>query len=716
VGSITYKPYPQVEVAGQPPVRRVWRAMGVDWDKYNADGSGPNIAIIEVDERLAYGEFPGGSGIPEVIYRESIPQGPFVYNSTIKRIKELNEVMMPDVIACDAGSGECVSPETAITTLHGIKKIKDINVGDQVLSIDGRYHAVTAVMINQKLKQTYRIKVAKCLPIDVSETHPVYALNPNGAADWKYAGHLKKGDKVGIPKIKSAPACQSLVIDLLDYVKHVKGIYANETHIWTDNNFNQSQDCRVLRHVDILSKDFLRFAGWYLSEGHANTSGLEITQASSRKEWIDDICVSMHKVFGKKPSVRYREDTRNKNNSDITRVSLHSIVIGTFCTSFFGQHAADKHIPSILMEHPSKLGPLVQTLYWGDGSLNDTSVAMSQDIGLCSQFLIEQVRMILISQNLVPNLYHHTYENPNKQDQYVLKFSGNSEEVSRFNAFTGLAMPNPPRRNRSCITYGKHHVFVPVRKIIDTGITGGLMDITVEDAHSFVGNGILLHNSQIEELKLWGKQHPTTRLDKIVKRVHFGGDVEIADPVTGETVKKQFKGFMVNLLGKWLEDDMLIYNKDDTVFEKQLKGFKEVSRTLHGVRYSKTNEHIIDAVGLACGAMFMMHKNPFKRRVPSTSYLMPSPELVAGAAMTKEQREEFARRDPVTGALIQTHMDKDFIPETRVKVSEVLHVMTDTPTRRSSVAANNPFARNLGQYGGAVGSGNTPAPRARARF
>ena len=31
VGSITQKPYPAVEVAGQPPVRRVYRTMGVDW-------------------------------------------------------------------------------------------------------------------------------------------------------------------------------------------------------------------------------------------------------------------------------------------------------------------------------------------------------------------------------------------------------------------------------------------------------------------------------------------------------------------------------------------------------------------------------------------------------------------------------------------------------------------------------------------------------------
>ena len=223
--------------------------------------------------------------------------------------------------------------------------------------------------------------------------------------------------------------------------------------------------------------------------------------------------------------------------------------------------------------------------------------------------------------------------------------------------------------------------------------------------------------SQIEELKLWGKQHPTTRLDKIVKRVHFGGDVEIADPSTGEMVKKQFKGFMVNVLGKWLEDDMLIYNENDAVFEKQLKSFKEVSRTMHGVRYSKVNEHIIDAVGLACAAMFMLHKNPFVRRVPMTSYLMPSPEVVAGASLTPEQRAQFTSHDPVAGALVTAHLDKDFASETRVKVSEVLHVVTDAPTNRGSVSSDNPFARKLGgTLGSRMSSRDASAPRGRARF
>lgn len=329
VGCITQKEWPKIEVDGQPPVRYVYRTMGVDWDKYNSDGSGPNIAIIEVDDRPAKGDFKGGLGIPEVIYRESIPQGPFVYNDTITRIKQLNEMMTPDVIACDAGAGE----------------------------------------------------------------------------------------------------------------------------------------------------------------------------------------------------------------------------------------------------------------------------------------------------------------------------------------------------------------------------------------------------AQIEELRLWGKSHPSTRLDKITKRVHFGGNVEIADPSTGEMIKKQFKSFMVNTLGKWLEDDMLIYNKDDTIFEKQLKGYKEVSRTMHGVRYSKTNEHIIDAVGLAAVAMFMLHKNPFQRRIASVSYLMPSPERVAGAAMTREEREKFSKSDPVGAALLNMHLDKDFSSETRVKVSEVMHVIVDPPSSRPSEGQSGSFARPSGLTRGRnMGSSNTPPPYRRNRF
>jgi Terminase large subunit, T4likevirus-type, N-terminal len=114
-GSLNYnyfdlKPKPgptRNEYTGKPE-RHFWRTMGVDWDKFNRDGSGPTIVMLDCDERPAdpvEGTY-AGDGKLRVVYRESIPQSEYCLTHTCDRILELNRLYNPDVIQVDAGLGE----------------------------------------------------------------------------------------------------------------------------------------------------------------------------------------------------------------------------------------------------------------------------------------------------------------------------------------------------------------------------------------------------------------------------------------------------------------------------------------------------------------------------------------------------------------------------------------------------------------------------------
>ncbi len=72
------------------------RTMGVDWDKYNKDGHGPNIVILEAS----------GDGKYRVIYREEIPQSKFSLTHAVNRIMELDVLFRPEWIYVDRGYGE----------------------------------------------------------------------------------------------------------------------------------------------------------------------------------------------------------------------------------------------------------------------------------------------------------------------------------------------------------------------------------------------------------------------------------------------------------------------------------------------------------------------------------------------------------------------------------------------------------------------------------
>jgi hypothetical protein len=79
-----------------PEWRPASRTIGVDWDKYNADGRGPNIIVLETND----------AGRQRVIYRQEIPQTQFTLKAAVNRIVELNELFKPEWIFVDRGYGD----------------------------------------------------------------------------------------------------------------------------------------------------------------------------------------------------------------------------------------------------------------------------------------------------------------------------------------------------------------------------------------------------------------------------------------------------------------------------------------------------------------------------------------------------------------------------------------------------------------------------------
>jgi len=104
----------------------------------------------------------------------------------------------------------------------------------------------------------------------------------------------------------------------------------------------------------------------------------------------------------------------------------------------------------------------------------------------------------------------------------------------------------------------------------------------------------------MESLKIYGKQHPETGLDKKVKGWMFSEKIDIQDPVTGVLEKKHLKPFMVNQLSILIERGNLIMSPYDNVIFKQLIDYRVEKITAAGVPvYNSNNEHFVDALGLA---------------------------------------------------------------------------------------------------------------------
>lgn len=158
-------------------------------------------------------------------------------------------------------------------------------------------------------------------------------------------------------------------------------------------------------------------------------------------------------------------------------------------------------------------------------------------------------------------------------------------------------------------------------------------------------------DSQIESLHKEGIAHPDSGLLEKVSRQMFGSKLEIQDP-KGGIIKKWYKNFLVNLLAKWLEGNILEYPKDRVLLE-QFTEYRVLGVTKDGQEmYSRVNEHIIDAVGLAAVAMFQIHSSPFRHAMTSHSVVLPPQPVVAGANITDAEMRALRLRNPEAAVLV----------------------------------------------------------------
>lgn len=106
--------------------------------------------------------------------------------------------------------------------------------------------------------------------------------------------------------------------------------------------------------------------------------------------------------------------------------------------------------------------------------------------------------------------------------------------------------------------------------------------------------------TQIEDLRRYGNEHKDSNILHRLKPINFSSMHEIRDPQTKMIVKKHMKPFIVNNSVSYFEKNLIILNKMDKEFEKQLRDYSVEKRSRDGRPvYSEGNDHVLDAFNLA---------------------------------------------------------------------------------------------------------------------
>jgi len=528
------------------------------------------------------------------------------------------------------GFGLCVGKNTKISVPDGIKYAKDIIVGDEVLSVDGKFHKVKDVS-SKYVKNGLIISTKLHEDIVVSNDHPFlvgkditkHKRYNNTVEDiekcleWRESKYLSVGDYVAIPKpvinecvdkidISTIINNDCIIEGNLLYLKngyspkntkhsyknlvsmygHSKKIFESAVkHIKSGTEPTKGTDTRtafevlddigyevktpnkINRYINI-NEDVLSLFGWYLAEGSTNNDTfLEIDL--HRKEYA--IALYLSAVFQNEFGVSKDSILVEKYNNK-SRVIVSSKIISCLFSTMFGKGANNKHIPGWLFKKGNSLLPMIKGLFGGDGHNSGSTYALTTT----SISLAYQVKLLLNSFGYCPRVANRGKSKIGNYDVYIVSIANNN-----YLSFIGKDSID---NEKKFFIATDNYFLVKVTKIKELLYNDNMFDFSVEDGESFVGNGILLHNCPFS----------AGAAKKPIVITGFGGATEYAKednsylvnysltPVYGMPWSPWYRGDQL-----WAEPDVLDgSNKMKYVYEHQ-KDAKEKGEKLHD--YIKDN-------------------------------------------------------------------------------------------------------------------------------
>lgn len=388
-------------------------------------------------------------------------------------------------------SDRCFEGNTKVICEDEIKTIKELNIGNKVLSVDNNGNASWQKVINkfsQIPQKIIRITAKNGVSVCVTENHHMLRANAtkveadpfNGRYDFKgleivAASKLKIGEFIPVPYSEfehNIPFLDNKIIDVLDYLKNYKAkrnsnqIHYDDKYIWFKKNNKH--------YRKITYKDFLKMASWWICEGvkgYVPKSDVSIKTESGLSHFSTYI---------------YQSYDINMKNVDDILMYLRKLNINPHCEKcegiFFSgpivdvlyklcQTGEEKHLPQKIIEKLSNetLQEILDILVKGDGCQDGKGKTFVQNRGILSK----QVCYILTRLGY--------YYRISSQTDKCIDISWSESDNS------GKKMP---------LKFNDIKL-VRIKKIDRLGICNELYDVTVDNNHSLaVGDVGFMYTSQ----------------------------------------------------------------------------------------------------------------------------------------------------------------------------------------------------------------------------
>jgi len=288
----------------------------------------------------------------------------------------------------------CVIPETVVYTNKGAEFIKDVIIGDNILTHDGSYQEINGFSDHLPNSGLIKLQPYYGLPVISTRNHIVEVYSKNNKIIWKRCDELTIEDKL----VRSfCDKKKKFVINLLKYAHTDNSKYCNVKYL--KDGLIRSKNANGKWHYNKISStpDFGYICGLYLSEGSLGHHGISFAFH------IDEVKIhkKLNKCIKNTFNISSTAPYQRKNNKGC-QINVNSQIIKSLFKDLFeGRISINKRIPLLIMQSPLKFQKeLIKGLFDGDGCVCEKRLIYTT----ASRLLANQVQQLLLRFKIVSSI------------------------------------------------------------------------------------------------------------------------------------------------------------------------------------------------------------------------------------------------------------------------------------------------------------------------
>lgn len=383
-----------------------------------------------------------------------------------------------DIDKKERSLGKCVAKGTLIATNRGWIPIEDIKVGDLVVTHTGELKKVLEVH-HMGFKKGKEIESTIGYKITCGYNHQFLSVDDN----WVRAEDLKLSDEL-----------RSVSCDKMNPSES----YRLHFNFWDKGNNNFISE--NLPYIEI-NKLWARLLGYLLGDGHIHKHYAGIVCSPKDEDVKQDIIETCNKLgLPVNAVLRHRKGAKNP----LWAINVGSTIFSRFCThlGFSGRRGKIFRIPYFIFRSPKHVSKeFLRALFETDGTASGMLSVCTKD-----KELAQDIVLLLMSFGIKAYIYPKPSKKY-KRDYYQVQISRLASD--KFFKDIGFISKRKTEMLGEIVRRSRHKNAIKdqlwstkIKNIRDIDNVE-LMDLTIEDDHTYVAQGFVTHNT-VNFLTMYG--------------------------------------------------------------------------------------------------------------------------------------------------------------------------------------------------------------------